>query len=61
MLLITIDFLEDATTSAPSPKRAPSENRVLALWNTAALFVHKSKMHIFHNQVTTFINVVVRS
>ena len=24
-------------TSAPSPKRAPSQNRVLALWNTAAL------------------------
>lgn len=24
-------------TSAPSPNRAPSQNRVLALWNTAAL------------------------
>jgi len=33
-------------TSAPRPNRAPSQNLVLALWNTAALFVHQAKMRI---------------
>jgi len=33
-------------TSAPRPNRAPSQNLVLALWNTAALFVHQAKIHI---------------